>query len=99
MPHTPTPWVTKGVVNPSVELPDGAVWTELRPATYSRDTHGKGNAPENAAFIVRAVNAHGPLVSALELLLHHEAILDDDDPRLIQTRAECHAALKLAKGE
>jgi len=53
-------------MTPAVILPDGAAWTELRPAKWTQASHGEPNTQANAAFIVRAVNAHDELLEALK---------------------------------
>jgi hypothetical protein len=65
MKHTPTPWRTaEGAVSILVDLPDHAPQVTQK----ITDVNGTLSAKEriaNAAFIVRAVNAHDDLVAAL----------------------------------
>ena len=83
------PWRVEGTMNPAVHLPDGSVWTELRPAKYTRESFGEKpheNAQRNAAHIVACVNAHAGLVNVnqalklalMELMNHVEADPRDD---------------------
>lgn len=50
---------------------------------------------ESRDFVIRACNAHEQLVEALRDLLRDEK-LDDDDPKLIATRARANLALSSA---
>lgn len=85
--HTPTPWtigefqensfINQRPINPAI----GAVYGD------------KNETLVNAAFIVRACNAHDALVEALELVKDKFQCFDDDAWETV------HKALKLAKGE
>lgn len=63
--HTPGPWTAGGSMNTAVSLPDGSVWTEMRPAKWTRETHGKGNAAANGKLMASAPS----LLAALKGLL------------------------------
>jgi hypothetical protein len=78
--HTPTPWCVQTVEEHfpkevaeqwSNEYRDskayemsGTIWCGSRIVAVATDMGGK--APDNAAFVVRAVNSHDALVAALE---------------------------------
>lgn len=72
MEHTPTPWVLKRSTMPhdgeydfSINASDVRVLAEV----FGRDADGgRPPAEANAAFIVRAVNAHDDLVATLQWL-------------------------------
>ena len=98
---TPTPWLVE-----RHDDEDGTIAYEIwnhAPAHYHRictvaDYSGDNPpAKANAALIVRAVNSHEALKEALRDLLRYEAVLDDDDPKLIAVRAQARAALALAE--
>lgn len=68
--HTPTPWHTRGSFDGSGDI--GIVaGNELIAESYQAVSRTNGNAPvqDNAAFIVRACNAHDALVAALQAAL------------------------------
>lgn len=91
--HTPTPWtigefqensfINQRPINPAI----GAVYGD------------ENQTLVNAAFIVRAVNAHDALVEAL--LLHDRAATELHGKKYIgsDTHRKTKAALKLARGE
>jgi hypothetical protein len=97
--HTPTPWELGSVTtvclhtDEMIESPtDGFV-----AAGDDCDIEVKGtNAPANAAFIVRAVNAHDDLVKALEEIAAWAEL-----PKTTVSRAaigdKARAALRLAE--
>jgi len=77
MTHTPTPWTATANIDAG---PYGPSWTvrvdkQVVVASISGAAlhGGQERAEANAAFIVRAVNAHDELVAALEgMMLPHE---------------------------
>jgi len=104
-PHTPTPWrceansihrITFNILGKVIEKGSGAK-QDFCVAKFCK--------VKDAAFIVRAVNAHDALVEALESLFKHCAMVhnawgDGDNTREANDAvAKARAALKLAKGE
>ncbi len=80
-PHTPTPWVQKGR---RVEVHGRGTIVECPLPTSG----GVFEATENAAFIVRACNAHEELVAALRWIVANDGqCLGDHPDRLLQARA------------
>lgn len=66
--HTPGPWVASGgVIQPSVSLPDGSVWTELRPSRYDKESWGDFRLRSRAN--TRLIAAAPELLEALEACL------------------------------
>ena len=93
MNHTPTPWGTKS--RSGWDTGNAAVWSG--PTLVAQC--GRQGTPEqlaNAAFIVRACNAHEALVEALERLMRYES---EDRPELWDSYLQATSALKLARGE
>lgn len=89
--HTPVPWHVGG---------DGRiVYEETGYAICNAVVyHGKWDGQENAAFIVRAANAHDDLVAALEAWV--DAFGWDEGPNSMKAlRDSSRAALAKAKGE
>jgi hypothetical protein len=103
MTHTPTPWdYYENDGEPAIVTNDGT-W---------RGTVAKVELSEDAAFIVRACNAHDALVEALEMArsriqwLAVEEVRRNSNPNMphkVTDRqndlANIDAALKLARGE
>lgn len=96
--HSPTPWkVVTDRMGTFVEAPSLMIGSLQAPSTVARVDYGSPlTYPENAAHIVRCVNAHDALVAALETcidgLLH---FVDDDGNNCIQ---DARAALASARG-
>lgn len=64
--HTPGPWVASGgVIQPSVSLPDGSVWTELRPSRYDKESWGDFRLRSRAN--TRLIAAAPELLEALQI--------------------------------
>ena len=84
--HTPTPWTTDGV----------AIWNEIgnvvAASVSTADTrlyHTKTDykqASVNAAFLVRAVNAHEELLDAVKMALDAELSLAARIPRPLRIK-------------
>lgn len=99
--HAPTPWRTSGLSAHDIVGPVGfgAGMVRLRhvASTHIQSTHPavEDRCAANAAFIVRAVNAHDALVEALESIL---CLIDQDQAETIgEHDAEyIRAALELA---
>lgn len=94
--HTPTPWRQNGG---QIEIPRMG----LRVCTMHSGTIGDASKSDierlaNAAFIVRAVNAHEVLVKALEALKSYFAVLEGQDWRERELDEQAGAALRLARG-
>ena len=96
--HTPTPWKVLQAGDPSgvprVTSDKGGV-AVICVNRYMGEKGPSAEESANAAFIVRACNAHDELVAALRELLWTEQF-DDDDPRLIAARLQSRAALAKA---
>lgn len=106
--HTPTPWRIEAVARGAFSILAGnqptAIAETYEPNQSMRVWTGADDPRANAAFIVRAVNAHDALVEALsELLANHVALVEcgdcgnwdvETEKEVIQARA----ALSLAKG-
>lgn len=93
--HTPTPW---GISGNLLVSGDRHVQNNRVGATFNY----RGNAKANAAFIVRAVNAHEALVAALAEVMEWIANWHPDftdDPEWSDTRQKVDAALSLARSE
>jgi len=91
--HTPTPWtVAKAEPNPRCWHLHGENWRGPYLASVAREA--------NAAFIVRAVNAHEALVQAIEYTLTSGAdLLDRELMKYHDVTSVLRAALALAKGD
>jgi hypothetical protein len=89
--HTPTPWQVDASKHSVSIVADRFCVAQ----TATAQTGNVAPAEANAAFIVRACNAHDELVAALRELLWTEQF-DDDDPRLIAARLQSRAALAKA---
>jgi hypothetical protein len=112
--HTPTPWqVTEDpmaegqpltlVIPASAKNPLHEKWIALcweRDEVQDEDLPGRVEAEANAAFIVRAVNAHDELVEALCEIEKRLAVAVQRNPRKIYSEAFeiAQAALAKAKG-
>ena len=108
--HTATPWLWDDETRAIYNADDIAKQREARKnetydhwATAIVETDGGqyGPKPEDAAFIVRAVNAHDALVEALRGVLMAIEQFDNDGNALAfhNARRKGRAALKRAKGE
>lgn len=102
--HTPTPWkIVEG---------DGMDYNVLQIITDVREHKNQvgianvdigfegplgAEQPANAAFIVRAVNAHDALVEALESLMGRTFLITGEDKATDLAMAKARAALELAK--
>lgn len=89
--HTPTPWIFDGFN--ALQIFDG----DLNLICYVVGGQGyrtnEDTAKYNAAFIVRAVNAHDALVEALEFAQARFVVIQGcEEPKISE-------ALKLARGE
>lgn len=94
--HTPTPWNTAGVSNPDSDQ-RMSVWGPISEGKQSGEWVAKDIRPANAAFIVRAVNAHEALVEALERTV---AAHCPDDKMFCSTCSSARALLHtLSRGE
>ena len=100
MKHTPTPWRADSGPELSAHIGPYVYGPDNVPVAYVDYQHvGDGAlSNENAAFIVRACNAHDDLVAAVEELLEH---LADNDPELSGSPlcGMARAALAKAKSE
>lgn len=105
--HTPTPWVIDPQYPSEVQTPDlntiCSAWHEhaegktitvngIHPASLKESA-------ANAAFIVKAVNAHAKLVEALERLTISYRDFEDGDGNPCPDVAFACEALALAKSE
>lgn len=78
--HTPTPWkVVEGI----------EIWKDKTHIADCLD----GDTNDNAAFIVRAVNAHEELVEAIQWALAGEYVTQDGQ-RLLMVAGETRAILE-----
>lgn len=75
--HTPTPWkvAESGTWIGGTDNVNSFKAGFLQEIAELRDHHGRGRA--NAAFIVRAVNAHEELLVILKMVLGYEGLLVD----------------------
>lgn len=94
--HTKTPWRTGGEQNPTI-IYDGDGWAVASTAVVHVRKNAKYEADANAAFIVRACNAHDELVAALDWALSQ--IGDDLDLDHQRAFDGAIAALAKARGE
>lgn len=92
--HTPLPWRVSAGLYVKHDLP-GGLEESIADAYPGRMLE----APHNAAFIVRACNAHYELVEALENLLAEPARSDgtEDQARVSAVRRRARAALARVK--
>ena len=68
--HTPTPWKTEQWVEDVNGLRnDWAIWTDTK--GINAELASGIYEPANAAFIIKACNAHRKLVEALEIALRY----------------------------
>lgn len=93
--HTPTPWEI-------ITLQDAV--PHLMGADHARvalldDCHLDNEAQANAAFILRAVNAHDALVEAIRVAALRLSELNEPSSPLGAVRDDLYAAFKLAEGE
>ena len=114
MAHTPTPWGKRRALRPVDGEYDCGIWAEIedRPHVIA-ECYGRvsdtirPDAEANAAFIVRAVNAHEALVEALNRLERWSTPFIEDTPISAETLwrefpaaiKNARAALALAKEE
>lgn len=92
--HTPTPWE----VNPRHKLIVQVIDDEEYGRTIAECGYGSSldaDHEANAAFIVKAVNCHDDLVSALQNLIDRDLIKDKDGDHM----QEILDILNKAKGE
>lgn len=68
--HTPLPWTTAGIANPSTD-PRMSLWGPRPPGAQSGEWIAKDLTPANVRFILTAVNSHADLLAALKGLLAH----------------------------
>lgn len=97
--HTPTPWDMTGDSKAIVSFYDNHLH-EI--AKMIGQTEYGWSKKANAAFIVRAVNAHDALVEALGIALGDLLYLTESPgnrPRFKETIDQISTALKLATGE
>lgn len=73
--HTPTPWKVKGNLN-TIEGANGLTVCDLRSNTVDADA--------DAAFIVRAVNAHEELVNHLKVWMSRVKATDRETLSLME---------------
>jgi len=66
--HTPTPWHTGGISNPTTD-PRYNLWGPTPAGAQSGECVAKSISPCNAKFICRAVNSHAALVEALKRII------------------------------
>lgn len=97
--HTPTPW--EGPFSQNNPAWRGVHKRGLPICTAWNGPNGEEFAEPNAAFIVRACNAHEALVAALEKAYDAFSEAVDNDNALVDhpALAEIESALKLARGE
>lgn len=98
--HTPTPWIFDGFN--ALQIFDG----DLNLICYVVGGQGyrtnEDTAKYNAAFIVRACNAHYALVDALEEAVRHLAAPEGsthEEPWPESPLGRARAAIKLARGK
>lgn len=99
--HTPTPWFLSGPHN------DGSagIYTTANPSVDSSVAAFSDVGEANAAFIVRACNAHDELVAALENTLQFAKACQHMSEDKLMRQAIQHdidkaeAALRKARGE
>jgi len=94
--HTPIPWMRSGVRQylgdeDCIKVGPDGFWIAFLP--IGRRPQEQAGAIADANFIVRAVNAHGALVAAVEALL----VEGGTGVQKINARVDGHAALALAK--
>jgi hypothetical protein len=101
--HTPTPWVLDGYNLAQILYCTAERGSpEAKHACGDYDVIAKcegDNWKANAAYIVKAVNAHEALVEALENLVENYRSKNGDMGLLNHFIKEGDAALKLARGE
>ena len=99
MNHTPTPWTyiasnCSNFVHIETDTDHSTI------ATLAKGTKSQKEA--NAAFIVRACNAHDAMIHALNEFLEVGPYVSNADsiaPALVAACKQARAALKLARGE
>lgn len=94
---TPTPWRVSALDYWTI-VADGKRVAEC--VVQDESTIGRRRDEEseaNASLIVRAVNAHDALVSALEAIVNaHDAMVDDFEEQVVEI---ARAALRASRGE
>lgn len=75
--RTPTPWNTGGVFEPDSAFPHMCIWGPTPPGYASGDQVAQIVGVEDAAHIVKCVNAHDELVAALRSATQMHAMPTD----------------------
>lgn len=96
--HSPTPWKVSGVVVPSIRDPLFSHTSIVSGGKRVARVAGIGDdeTKANAAFIVKAVNSHEALVSALKNFIDWANIQPGGSMLAIQVNEQAKAALKAA---
>lgn len=93
--HTPLPWTTAGVANPTTD-PRQSVWGPRPHDAQSGEWIAKDVTPQNVQFILRACNSHYDLLHALRRLRDLPVDCSQETDR--EVWAFAHAVIAKAEG-